>query len=455
MNRRRFLKASAGFAVLGLSMPHLAFADAALGRMAAGAASARDFGIDPNSATDQTSALTALLVRASAESIPVFLPPGRYRLSGLPLPRQIRLIGVPGATRLVQERAGAFLTARDSEHLSLSGLALDGVYMPLSGDARALLDIDGAEHLAIEQCAFRASSGSGLALRRARGRIRDSEIADASDYALYALDSDGLYISANTIADCGNGGILVHRSSPGADGSRIAGNRITRIRADRGGTGQYGNGVNAYRADNLRVSDNEISDCAFSAIRGNSAGNLQISGNTCLRSGETALYAEFAFQGAVITGNLVDGAAHGISMANFDKGGRLCACTGNIVRNLSANGPYPSPMAGFGIGINVEADSAVTGNVIENAPLAGIRMGWGPFLRNITASGNVIRKAKTGIIVSVVEGTGAAVISGNVFEDTPDGAVVGHRWADAVTGDLLRAGSKDIPHLTVADNRAG
>ncbi|WP_295808847.1 TIGR03808 family TAT-translocated repetitive protein, partial [uncultured Nitratireductor sp.] len=226
-------------------------------------------------------------------------------------------------------------------------------------------------------------------------------------------------------------------------------------RADRGGTGQYGNGINAYRAENLRISDNEITDCAFSAIRGNSAGNLQVAGNTCLRSGETALYAEFAFQGAVISGNLVDGAAHGISMANFDKGGRLCACTGNIVRNLSADGPYPSPMAGFGVGINVEADSTVTGNVIENAPLAGIRIGWGPFLRNVTASGNVIRKAKTGIIVSVVEGAGRAVISGNVFEDTPAGAIVGHRWADAVTSDLLDSGSEEMPHLTLAGNHAG
>ncbi|MFC5584011.1 TIGR03808 family TAT-translocated repetitive protein [Nitratireductor kimnyeongensis] len=455
MNRRRLLKATAGFAVLGLAMPRAALADAALRRAATGAANAAEFGLTPNAAENQTSALQALLERASAEAIPIFLPPGRYRLSDLALPRQTRLFGVPGATHLEQDNLGSIFTARDSHHLALSGLAFDGRLMPPSGSGGGLLDIEKTRHIAIENCVFSNGGGNGLSLRRAQGSIRDCAITGITDYALYALDSSGLDVIENTVTDCGNAGILIHRSAPGADGSRVSGNRISRIRADKGGTGQYGNGINAYRADNLRVSDNEIADCAFSAIRGNSAGNLQISGNTCLRSGETALYAEFAFQGAVITGNLVDGAAHGISMANFDKGGRLCACTGNIIRNLSADGPYPSPMAGFGIGINVEADSTVTGNIIENAPLAGIRMGWGPFLRNVTASGNVIRKAKTGIIVSVVEGSGAAVISGNVFEDTPNGAVVGHRWADAATGDLLRSGSEAIPHLTLADNRAG
>ena len=453
MNRRRLLKATAGFAVLGLAMPRAAFADAALRRAATGAANAAEFGLTPNAAQNQTAALQALLERASAESIPIFLPPGRYRLSSLVLPRQARLVGVPGATLLEQDDLGSLLTGREGNHLALSGLTFDGRLMPPSGSGGGLIDIDGTLHLSIEASTFANSGGNGLSLRRTQGKIRNCAITDIADYALYALDSSGLDVIGNTISDCGNGGILIHRSAPGADGSRVSGNRISRIRADRGGTGQYGNGINAYRADNLRVSDNEIADCAFSAIRGNSASNLQISGNTCLRSGETALYAEFAFQGAVITGNLVDGAAHGISMANFDKGGRLCACTGNIIRNLSEDGPYPSPMAGFGIGINVEADSTVTGNIIENAPLAGIRMGWGPFLRNVTASGNVIRKAKTGIIVSVVEGSGKAVISGNVFEDTPNGAVVGHRWADAATGDLLRSGSETIPHLTLAGNR--
>ncbi|MCR4265305.1 TIGR03808 family TAT-translocated repetitive protein [Nitratireductor sp. ZSWI3] len=455
MNRRRLLKASAGFAVLGLSMPRaLAAEGALLGRAVAGAVNAQEFGIVPNAAKDQTEALAALLERASAEDLPVFLPPGRYGLAGLHLPKRTRLLGVPGATRLVHGGNGPFVSGRDVERASFTGLVLDGGDLPLAGGAKALLELRGVNDLAIDQCAIVGSGGSGIALERAAGRIERCAISGAAEYGLFSLDGHGLDIVANSVVDCGNGGVLIHRSTPGEDGTAVARNRIARIRADRGGTGQYGNGINAFRADNVRVTDNQIDDCAFSAVRGNSAGNIQINGNLCLRSGETAIYSEFAFQGAVIADNIVDGGAHGISLANFDKGGRLCVCSGNIVRNLSTSGPYPSPLAGFGAGISVEADSAVTGNLVENAPLCGIRIGWGPFLRNVTATGNIVRKSGIGIAISVVEGSGSAVISGNILEGTPGGAIVGTRWADVATKDLAVVGAEGIAHLTVENNRA-
>jgi len=39
------------------------------------------------------------------------------------------------------------------------------------------------------------------------------------------------------------------------------------------------------------VSDNHISDCAFSAVRINTGKNCQIRGNVCLGSGETGIYS--------------------------------------------------------------------------------------------------------------------------------------------------------------------
>lgn len=235
----------------------------------------------------------------------------------------------------------------------------------------------------------------------------------------------------------------------------IAGNRVQRISARNGGTGQVGNGINVFRAGSVMISGNHVSDCAFSAIRSNGGSNLQVTANTCLRSGETAIYSEFTFEGAVISNNIVDGAAKGISIVNFKEGGRLGVCSGNLVRNLVETGPYESSGAGFGIGITVEADAAVTGNVIEGAPRYGMQLGWGPFLRNVTATGNVIRKAGTGIAVSVVEGAGAAIISDNVISETRNGAIVGHRWAKAATGDLARIGNGGFAHLTVERNHIG
>ena len=57
-------------------------------------------------------------------------------------------------------------------------------------------------------------------------------------------------------------------------------------------------------------------------------------------------------------------------------------------------------------------------------------------MRNVVATGNVIRKAGTGIAVTVVEGAGSAVISDNVIDGARNGAIVGYRWAEPATGDL-------------------
>jgi uncharacterized secreted repeat protein (TIGR03808 family) len=200
------------------------------------------------------------------------------------------------------------------------------------------------------------------------------------------------------------------------------------------------------------VRGNRITDCAFSAIRSNSGSRLVVSGNSCLRSGETAIYSEFAFQGAVIADNLVDGGTMGISIANFLDGGRLATCSGNIVRNIVNEGPYPAEVQGFGIGIAVEADTAVTGNVIENVARIGLHMGWGRYLRDVNATANVIRDCPTGIAVTVVEEAGPALVANNIISGAGAGAIVGYRWTEAVTGDLTAPGT-DIPaHLRLSGN---
>ena len=66
-----------------------------------------------------------------------------------------------------------------------------------------------------------------------------------------------------------------------------------------------------------------MSRAAFSGVRGNAASNLQIAGNTISNVGEVAIYSEFGFEGVVIANNTVDGAALGISVTNFNEGGRL------------------------------------------------------------------------------------------------------------------------------------
>ena len=173
----------------------------------------------------------------------------------------------------------------------------------------------------------------------------------------------------------GNNGIVILRNVVGEDATMVLDNRIEDVRNAAGGSGQFGNGVNAFRAGNVIVRGNRIRGCAFSAVRGNTASSIQIVGNSCSDIGEVALYSEFGFEGAVIANNTVVGAQTGVSVANFNEGGRIAVVQGNIFRNLAPRGRSEGDN---GIGIYVEADTAVTGNVVESATFAGIMAGWGP-----------------------------------------------------------------------------
>jgi uncharacterized secreted repeat protein (TIGR03808 family) len=187
-------------------------------------------------------------------------------------------------------------------------------------------------------------------------------------------------------------------------------------------------------------------------VRGNSASNIQITGNSVSDVREVALYAEFSFEGAVIANNTVDGAAFGVSVCNFNEGGRIAVVQGNIIRNLLPKRPIgTAPDDDAGIGIYVEADSSVTGNVIENVPSFGIVAGWGPYLRDVAITGNVIRKAFAGIGVST-SGAGSALVSNNMISETPRGAVVGLDHARAITTDLSVDGAQRYAQVVIGTN---
>ncbi|MCV3239966.1 TIGR03808 family TAT-translocated repetitive protein [Mesorhizobium sp. ZC-5] len=455
LNRRRFLRQTAGFAVAGLTVPSAVHAANLPGIQAAamrGSIDATDLGARPGALDDQSRIFARMLEKAGNQDMPLFLPPGTYVVSNLTLPRHLRLTGVPGATRIIYGGDGHLFAAEDAEHIELSGLVIDGANRWIGDHAQGLLDLRRVQHLVIDNCRIMGSGKNGISLERVSGRIERSEISGAADAGIYSVEAGKLQILTNMVSDCGNAGILAHRWQIADDGTMIFGNRIERILARAGGTGQNGNGINAFRANSVAIANNTIADCAFSAVRANSSSNIQIGGNSCMRSGETAIYAEFAFEGAVINANIVDGAANGISIVNMDSGGRMGVCSANIIRNLSTDGPYQPDPPGFGVGISVEADCAVTGNVIENAPRYGMNIGWGAFMRNVVATGNVIRKSGTGIGISVVEGTGSAVISDNVIDDAKNGAIIGHRWAKPATGDLASLEKSGFANLTVERN---
>ena len=449
VNRRRLLAGSAAGAAGALALPAEA-AQAAplistLGR------DATQSGVRPNSPDDQTRALQRAIDEAARAQAPLALPPGIYRSSMLRLTKGSQLVGVRGATKIVFTGGGpSLLSAEGADGAGVTGVSLDGGGVALP-QRRGLLHLAACRDARILDCEITRSGGSGIWLEQVSGDVSGNILTDIAVTAIVSFDALGLIVSRNTIKGTRDNGIEILRTAIGDDGTMVLDNSIEDIKAGPGGSGQYA--INAFRAGNVIIRGNRIRNCDYSAVRGNSASNIQIVGNGVTDVREVALYSEFAFEGAVISGNTVDGAAFGVSVCNFNEGGRIAVVQGNIIRNLIPKRPIgTAPDDDAGIGIYVEADSAVTGNVVENAPSYGIVAGWGRYLRDVVISGNVIRNALAGVGVSVVPGAGAAVISNNMISGTPGGAVIGLDHIKPVTSDLAQEGAQRFTQLVVSGN---
>ncbi|OFW71995.1 MAG: hypothetical protein A2W02_03165 [Alphaproteobacteria bacterium RBG_16_64_48] len=408
------------------------------------------YGIVPGGGEiDQTATLQLAADDAAETGTPLFLPAGIYSTSRLTLKSGTQITGVPGRSILHYRDGGAILSLENVENVRLAGLVLDGEGKPL-GERGALLAATETKHLDLSDCRFVGSGEDGVVLRKVSGWIKDCEIGDIRKAGLFSEDAGGLQIAHNHVRDCGDNGILVWRSEQGEDATIVAANRIERIAARSGGSGQNGNAINVFRAGSVLISGNRIADCAFSAIRSNSGSNCQMIGNSCARLGEVALYAEFSFEGAVIANNLVDRAAIGVSVTNFNEGGRLAVVQGNLIRNLFLRKDVESR----GIGIAVEADSVVTGNVIEGSPAYGILIGWGRYLRDVSVTDNLIRNAHIGIGVSTDPSAGTALITNNLITGAKDGAIRAMNGPTAIGPDLAQASAEAYRNLAVYANVA-
>jgi uncharacterized secreted repeat protein (TIGR03808 family) len=424
-NRRRVL---GSFVTVAAAAPVLAHGQGVLDAAA--------LGVVADTGENQAAALQAALEQAATTGQTLRLPAGIIHVTGLDLPGNLVVEGVPGKTEIRTLPEGAGLAVSDRGSLVLRDIGIAA--------GAAALTIEASDHIRLERCHFR-NAGIGVAIADSGVTIRDCIFTELGDAAIHAMDSRGLFITGNRIEHCGNAGIRIWRSENGADGSIVTGNRISTIHWEGGGNGQNGNGINIFKADEVIVADNHISDCAFTAVRLNSTNNSQVSGNVCLRSGEVAIFSEFAFSGSVIANNLVDGAATGISITNLDTGGQLAVCLGNIVRNIAPRSEVnPDTIP---IGIFAEAETAITGNTVQNVPGVAIAAGYGTFLRNVLIASNVVSESLIGIGVSVVDGSGTVHIGGNAIAARQHG-VVGLAWSEIVEPDLI-ANAARYPNVTL------
>lgn len=434
--RRRYLLA--GMGAFALLRPASALAQNGI--------DARDLALLPNSGSDQSTALQLAVNTAAERGLPLLLPGGNYMASNIRLPSNLKLVGVPGVTLLHASGNAPVLSAEGQADIVIEDIGFRGT--TAAADPADLLRFRACTNLHLSRLDLQKAGSNGIYTETCQGVIADCTFAGFGQSAIHVQNSTGMTLAHNMISDCANGGIRVWRFENGHDGTLVTGNTIAGI-GSQSGNGQNGNGINIFHADAVIIADNNITDCAFSAIRANSTNNALIRGNVCTKSQEVAIFSEFAFTGSIVSGNVIDQAAQGISITNFDSGGRLAIVSDNIVRNIwpsSPTNPDTSP-----VGIFAEADTAVSGNVVESVPGFGILAGWGPYLRDVLVSNNIVRDTEAGIGVSVAEGAGAARIAGNLISGSKQAGIIGMAWSDPVGTDLS-VKPDQFPKISVSGN---
>lgn len=416
------------------------------------AQSALSYGVTPNAGRNQSVAFQRMLNQAALSGTAIELPAGDYKINNIRLPDGCVLRGAGASTILTNSGTGPMLFGNAAGWISLSNFRCDGAMLAATAENQGVITLSNIMNANLSGLIVRNGANDGIYLEQCGGNVSNCQISQIGRLGIFAMQSNSLALEDNTVDDCADGGIIVHRWEAGHDGAVIARNVVRNIRASRGGVGQWGNGINVFRADNVLVQDNQMSNCAFSAIRANTTENTIINRNKCIASGETAIYAEFAFKNATITRNFIDGCANGISATNLNNGGRGSVITDNTIRNAIATGPYQPAPPYFGHGISVEADALVRDNLIETVNGYGINVGWGPYLDNVEVSANTIKDANIGIGISVADGAGTAKITSNLIH-ARNGAIRVHRWDQIEPNDLALNPLLAPANILLDDNR--
>jgi uncharacterized secreted repeat protein (TIGR03808 family) len=335
INRRHLLGVSAagaaGALVVAPNAARAATLTSSLGR------DITQYGVRPGSPDDQTSALQRAIDEAARTQTPLALPGGVYRTGMLRLESGTQLVGVRGATKLVFNGGASMLSGEGASGVGLNGITLDGGSIALPA-RRGLIHCLGGRDIRIIDCEITGSGGNAIWLEQVFGDVSGNIITRTAATAVVSFDARGLIVSRNTITATNDNGIEILRTAIGDDGTLVTDNRIEDVKAGPGGSGQYGNAINVFRAGNVIVRGNRIKNCDYSAVRGNSASNIQITGNSVSDVREVALYSEFSFEGAVIANNTVDGAALGVSVCNFNEGGRIAVVQATSSATCCRNG---------------------------------------------------------------------------------------------------------------------
>ena len=106
----------------------------------------------------------------------------------------------------------------------------------------------------------------------------------------------------------------------------------------------------------------------------------------------------------------------------------------------------------LGVGISVEADTVLQGNLVEQARRLGLQIGWGKFLRDVSATGNLVRGAPIGIGISADPNGGYVFVTNNFMQGAKNGGIRAMDHAKPIGPDLTQASAESFRNFAVFAN---
>jgi len=79
-------------------------------------------------------------------------------------------------------------------------------------------------------------------------------------------------------------------------------------------------------------------------------------------------------------------------------------------------------------------------------------VGWGQYQRDVSVVGNVVRKARFGVTVSVAAGAGSVLINGNMISGVAEAGIAAMDYRRVLPGDLAKD-ARRFAHIQIDGNR--
>jgi hypothetical protein len=405
----------------------------------------KDYGATGDGSTDDNAAIQSALTDGAGGA--VFVPPGRYSITGLTIPSDTELFGAGWNSQFVVRSSTGFypLYVGPGKHdVRLHDFSVDGNKANITGDANVL---------AAPACAFiaagtKASPCLRIYVERLRvfnqkrlgivfqsvqaGAVRDCLVEDNErDGITVYFESKNLVICGNTVARCGDDYIGINSEDGTASGNLcesivVADNTLS----GPGSNGPKGRGMTVRGGKSINIVGNVIRDVAQSGIK--------------LMDYQTTTLTD-----VVVADNVIDRPGYN---GSSDGDGLIVECSGSNVQRLVLEGNKIRATAQHGIRFRNSKSSkadddlrdiVARGNAIHDSGGAGIGFDTGVGHNDYVIEGNTIRGGTGGIIVD----------AGTIKRIHVRGNMVSRTTGNGIRMRLIAAGS--IQDNQVFDDRGG